>query len=107
MLCPAQNLAEQIDDWEFIELWVDSIVFLPRILRLVGEQISKCCIYDLSANYKLLFLSSSYDDKADWWLGEDEYERVDGKLLASEIVGDCDIMKAIAPGSNSTVFLLE
>jgi len=85
MLCPAQNLAEQINDWAFIELWVDPIVFPPRILMLVGEQISKCCIYDSSANYKLLFLSSSYD-KADSWLGEDEYERVDGRLLASEIV---------------------
>jgi hypothetical protein len=50
MLCPAQNLAEQINVWEFIELWVDPIVFPPRILMLVGEQISKCCIYDLSAN---------------------------------------------------------
>jgi hypothetical protein len=46
MLCPAQNLTEQINDWEFIELWVDAIVFLPRILMLVGEQNSKCCIYD-------------------------------------------------------------
>ena len=85
MLCPAQNLAEQINDWELIELWVDSIVFLPRILMLVGEQNSKCCIYDSSANDKLLFLSSSYDE-AHSWLGEDEYERVDGRLLASEIV---------------------
>ena len=62
MLCPAQNLAEQINVWEFIELWVDPIVFPPRILMLVGEQISKCCIYEASANYKLLFLSSSYDE---------------------------------------------
>jgi hypothetical protein len=52
---------------------------------LVGDQNSKCCIYDSSANYKLLFLSSSYD-KAHSWRGEDEYERVDGRLLASEIV---------------------
>jgi hypothetical protein len=50
MLCPAQNLAEQINDWEFIELWVDPIVFPPRILMLVGEQNSKCCIYEASAN---------------------------------------------------------
>jgi hypothetical protein len=86
MLCPAQNLAEQINVWEFIELWVDAIVFLPGFLRLVEEQISKCCIYDLSVNYKLLFLSSSYDDKAYSWLGEDEYEGVNGRLLASGIV---------------------
>jgi len=85
MLCPAPNLAEQINDWEFIELWVDPIVFPPRILMLVEEQNSKCCIYDSSASYKLLFLSSSYDE-AHSWLGEDEYEQVDGRLLASEIV---------------------
>lgn len=64
---------------------VDPIVFPPRILMLVGEQNSKCCIYYSSANYKLLFLSSSYG-KAHSWLGEDEYERVDGRLLATEIV---------------------
>lgn len=52
---------------------------------LVGGKNGKCCIYDSSANYKLLFLSSSYDE-AHSWLVEDEYERVDGRLLASEIV---------------------
>ncbi len=106
MLWPAQNLAEQINVWEFMELWVDAIVFPLRILMLVEEQNSKCFIYDLSANYKLLFLSASYD-RAHLWLGEDEYERVDGRLLASEIVWDCDIMKTVAPGPNSTVFLQE
>ena len=85
MLSPAQNLVEQINDWEFIELWVDPIVFPPRILMLVGDKNSKCGIYDPSANNKLLFLSSSYD-QAHSWLLEDEYERVDGRLLASEIV---------------------
>ena len=81
----AQNLVEQINDWEFIELWVDPIVFPPRILMLVGDKNSKCGIYDPSANNKLLFLSSSYD-QAHSWLVEDEYERVDRRLLASEIV---------------------
>jgi hypothetical protein len=52
---------------------------------LLEEQNSKCCIYDSWANYKLLFLSLSYDE-AHSWLGEDEYEPVDGRLLASEIV---------------------
>lgn len=55
----AQNLVEQINDWEFIELWVYPIVFPPRILMLVGGKNSKCCIYEPSANYKPLFLSSS------------------------------------------------
>ncbi|MCU0543858.1 MAG: hypothetical protein MUE44_17045 [Oscillatoriaceae cyanobacterium Prado104] len=85
MLSPAQNLVEQINDREFIELWVDPIVFPPRILMLVGGKNSKCCIYEPSENYKPLFLSSSYDE-AHSWLLEDECERVDGRLLASEIL---------------------
>lgn len=63
MSSPAQNLVEQINDWEFIELWVDPIVFPPRILMLVGGKNSKCCIYDPSANYKLLFLSVNISTK--------------------------------------------
>jgi len=85
MLSPAQNLIEQVNDWDFIELWVDLIVFPPRILMLVGGKNSKCGIYEPSVNYKLLFLGASYDE-AHSWLLEDEYERVDGRLLASEIV---------------------
>lgn len=85
MLSPAQSLGAQINDWEFIELWVDPIVFPPRILMLVGGKNSKCGIYEPSLNYKLLFLSSSYDE-AHSWLLEDEYEQVDGRLLASEII---------------------
>ncbi|MCC3409805.1 MAG: hypothetical protein JGK17_30520 [Microcoleus sp. PH2017_10_PVI_O_A] len=41
--------------------------------------------YLRNVGYKLLFLGSSYDE-AHSWLLEDEYERVDGRLLASEIV---------------------
>ena len=85
MLSPAQNLIEQVNDWDFIELCVDLIVFPPRILMLVGGKNSKCGIYEPSVNYKLLFLGASYDE-AHSWLLEDEYERVDGRLLASEIV---------------------
>ncbi|TAE76157.1 MAG: hypothetical protein EAZ60_10830, partial [Oscillatoriales cyanobacterium] len=51
MSSPAKNLVEQVNDWEFIELWVDPIVFPPRILMLVGGKNSKCGIYEPSANY--------------------------------------------------------
>jgi hypothetical protein len=84
MLSHAPDLAEQINDWEFIELWVDPIVFPPRILMLVSGKNAGFCIYDPSANYKSLFVSSSYDE-AHSWLLEDEYERCDGRLLAEEI----------------------
>ncbi len=85
MLSHAPNLAEQINDWKFIELWVDPIVFPPRILMLVSGKKGGFCIYDPAANYKSLFLSSTYDE-AHSWLLEDEYERCDGRLLAEEIV---------------------
>ncbi|MEG4960224.1 MULTISPECIES: hypothetical protein [unclassified Microcoleus] len=79
MLSPAQNLAEHIKDWEFIELWLYPMVFPPRILMLVGDKNGKCCIYSPSGNYKPLFLSSSYDE-AHSWLVEDKYEQVDGSF---------------------------
>ncbi|NEP44980.1 MAG: hypothetical protein F6K35_39475 [Okeania sp. SIO2H7] len=84
MLSLAQNLALQTDSWQLIELWIDPIVFPPRILMLVGSQEGNCCIYDATANYKPLFESPNYDE-ANSWLVEDDYERVDGRLLAEEI----------------------
>jgi hypothetical protein len=51
---------------------------------LVGGQQGNCCIYDATANYKPLFESPNYDE-AHSWLVEDDYERVDGRLLAEEI----------------------
>ena len=38
MLSHAQDLAAQINDWEFIELWVDPIIFPPRIIMLVSNK---------------------------------------------------------------------
>lgn len=84
MLSLAQNLVVQSDNWEFIEFWVDPIIFPPRILMLVGGQQGNCCIYDATANYKPLFESAIYDE-AHSWLVEDDYERVDGRLLSGEI----------------------
>jgi len=40
MLFPAPDLATQINNWQFIELWVDPIVFPPRVLMLiVGDRL--------------------------------------------------------------------
>ncbi len=84
MLSLAQNLVDLKDDWEFMELWVEPIVFPPRILILAGGKQGNCCIYDATANYKPLFESAIYDE-AHSWLVEDDYERVDGRLLSGEI----------------------
>ncbi|MEG4531069.1 hypothetical protein [Microcoleus sp. D2_18a_D3] len=84
MLSHTPDLAEQINDWELIELWVNPIVFPPLILMLVSGKNGGFCIYDPSKNYKSLFLSSTYDE-AHSWLLEDEYERCDGRFFAAEI----------------------
>ncbi|ACK73408.1 conserved hypothetical protein [Gloeothece citriformis PCC 7424] len=85
MLSHAPNLAEQINNWEFVELWVDLIVFPPRLLMLVGDKHGKSYIYDPVEKYKLIFSGSTYEE-AHSWLLEDEYERVDGRLLAEDVV---------------------
>lgn len=87
MLSHALNPAELLNNWEFVELWIDPIVFPPRLLMLVSEKEGKCCIYDPTEQYKSIFSSSTYEGCHSWLL-EDEYERVDGRLLAEEIVGN-------------------
>ena len=66
MLSHVQDLAAQITDWEFIELWVDPIIFPPRIIMLVSTKQGNCCIYDPAANYKPIFSCSTYDDAHSW-----------------------------------------
>ena len=48
MLFHAPDLAEQINDWKFIELWVEPIIFPPQILMLVSGKNRGICIYDPS-----------------------------------------------------------
>lgn len=85
MLSHVPDLEKQITDWQFVELWVDLIVFPPRILMLVGEKNGKCGIYDPVANYQTKLDNLTYD-QAHSVLLEDDYERVDGRLLAEEVI---------------------
>jgi hypothetical protein len=85
MLSHVADLEKQITDWQFVELWVDLIVFPPRILMLVGDKNGKCSIYDPAANYRTKLDNSTYD-QAHSLLLEDDYERVDGRLLAEEVM---------------------
>ncbi|UBF29260.1 hypothetical protein K9N68_16345 [Kovacikia minuta CCNUW1] len=84
MLSPAQVLADKANSWQFVELWVDPVVFPPKVLMLVCDHQGACDIYNPTSSYKLVFSSSTYED-AQLWLLEDEYERVDGRLLAEEV----------------------
>jgi hypothetical protein len=85
MLSHAPALAEQANVWKFLELWVDPVLFPPRILLLVGDKDGSCRIFNPAADYKLIVSHSNYQSAQDWLL-EDEYERVKGQLLAEEIL---------------------
>ncbi len=75
---------QKINNWEFVELWVDPVVFPPRILMVVGSKNSHCAIYDPARQYQLIFAGKNYEETRSWLL-EDEYERVDGRILSEEV----------------------
>lgn len=85
MLSQEQNLAILNSNWQFVELWIDTIIFPPRILILIGDNEKNFNVYDPANQYKSIFSSNNYDEINSWLL-EDEYERVDGRILAEEIV---------------------
>lgn len=71
-------------DWDFVEVWIDSMLFPPYILLLLSDPSGSCRVYDPAEGYKVVFSSANYDD-AQTWLLEDEYEPVEGRLAASEL----------------------
>ena len=81
MLSHESALAEQAKNWKFLELWVDPVLFPPKILMLIGDQDGSCRIFSPGADYKLGIVHSNYEAAREWLL-EDEYERVQGQLLA-------------------------
>ena len=84
MLSHELALAEQAKNWKFLELWVDPVLFPPKILMLIGDQDGTCRIFN-PGDYKLVVAHSDYQAAQEWLL-EDEYERVQGQLLAEEIM---------------------
>ncbi len=85
MLSPAPALAEQAKTWEFLELWVDPVLFPPKLLMVIGDRDGACRIFNPAANYQLVVTHKTYQDAHDWLI-EDEYERVEGQLLAIDIL---------------------
>jgi hypothetical protein len=85
MLSHAPVLVEQAQTWKFLELWVDPILFPPRILMVVGDQDGSCRIFNPAADYKLIVSHANYQLAQDWLL-EDAYERVNGQLLAEDVI---------------------
>lgn len=57
----------------------------PYILLLLCDSERNCRIYDPKQGDKVVFSSDNYET-AKLWLLEDEYEPVEGRLLAEELV---------------------
>ncbi|WP_373536484.1 hypothetical protein [Microcoleus sp.] len=70
----------QETEWEFAEIWADTLISPPDILMFVKEVSRKFCIHDSAQNYKVIFSSDNYE-AAKMWLLEDEYERLNSRIL--------------------------
>jgi hypothetical protein len=84
MLSHEPALAKQAETWKFLELWIDPVLFPPKVLMLIGDWDGSCQIFNPASNYKLVVSHSNYQEAQEWLL-EDEYERVQGKLLSEEV----------------------
>jgi hypothetical protein len=54
MLSHAPALAEQAKTWKFLELWVDPVLFPPKILMLVSGQDVTCRTFNPTSDYKVV-----------------------------------------------------
>ncbi|AVH74049.1 hypothetical protein [Nostoc sp. 'Lobaria pulmonaria (5183) cyanobiont'] len=80
---PAQDRVK--NNWEFTEVWIHPMLSPPYILLLLCNSEDNCQVYDPAQGYKVVFSSNDYN-AAKLWLLEDEYEPIEGRLLAAELV---------------------
>ncbi len=84
MLSQEPALTEQAKTWQFLELWVDPVLFPSGILMVVCDRNGTCRIFNPALDYKLVVARPTYQSAQDWLL-EDEYERVKGQLLVEKV----------------------
>ena len=68
-----------VKDWVFLETWIDPTGFPPYVLLLLIDEAQKCYVLDPKEDYGIVFSSDSYQETR-YWLLEDEYERVNGRI---------------------------
>ncbi len=72
------------NNWQFTEVWIDSILSPPYILLLLCDAQENCQVYDPAQGYKIVFSCNNYDE-AKWWLIEDGYQLIEGRLIVSQL----------------------
>jgi hypothetical protein len=75
--------SQEETEWEFAEIWADTLISPPYILMLVKENSGRFCIHNPAQNYKVIFTSENYE-AAKMWLLEDEYERLNSRILQDQ-----------------------
>ncbi|MER3435670.1 MAG: hypothetical protein C4288_20340 [Leptolyngbya sp. ERB_1_1] len=80
---PVPNAAK--NKWQFVEVWIEPMLSPPYLLLLLGDESGSCQIFDPAKGYSVIFESSSYEE-AQYWLLEDEYEPIEGRLSSSELL---------------------
>ena len=71
------------NNWNFLEVWVDSMQSPPYILLLLGDKATGCYVFDPAEQYGFVRAFQNYEE-AQLWLLEDEYEPLEGRLSSSE-----------------------
>ena len=93
----SSHVQDQVNDWNFLEVWLDPTALPPYVLILLGECSGFYHIVDPAEDYKIIFSSSSYDE-AKLWLLEDEYERVNGRFFGEVEAEEASVIERSETG---------
>jgi hypothetical protein len=72
--------------WDYVEVWIDSMMSPPYLLMLIGVGTGTCSVLDPAARYKVIKSFNSYAE-ARLWLLEDEYEILESRSIPAVDLG--------------------